>query len=152
MADRYKNFEELAKNEREGADFDIELINRESPCAVIAIHGGNIEPGTTEIARALAGEKYSFYSLVGKNSEEESEVLHITSSHFDEPKCLALVSKSERVISIHGKSGKDEFVMVGGLDAEIIKKISDSLKNAGFEIREATENVNGNLPENICNK
>lgn len=42
--------------------------------------------------------------------------------------------------------------MVGGLDMETIKKISNSLKNLGFEIRKATENLNGNLPENICNK
>jgi phage replication-related protein YjqB (UPF0714/DUF867 family) len=150
--DKYKNFEELARNEREGVDFDIELVDRVGSCAVISIHGGNIEPGTTEIARIIAGDKYSFYSFIGKKTEKESKDLHITSSHFDEPKCLELVSKTEKVISIHGEHGKEEFIMVGGLDIEAIKKIIDSLKNAGFEVREAMENVNGNLLENICNK
>lgn len=152
MSDKYKNFGELSREKKEGVDFDIELINRESPCAAIGIHGGNIELGTTEITRMLAGSEFSFYAFVGKKTEEESADLHITSSHFDEPKCLALVSKSEVVISIHGKSGEGEFVMVGGLDGELIKKISDSLKNAGFETRGATEDVNGNSPKNICNK
>ena len=149
--DKYKNFEELARNEMEGVDFDIELIDRNSPLAVIAIHGGNIEPGTTDIARALAGDDFSFYSFIGKKSENNSD-LHITSSNFDETRCLALVPRSEKVISIHGKRDEEEFVMIGGLDDETAKRISDSLASGGFEIRPATENVKGNSPENICNR
>lgn len=152
MSEKYRNFEELNSVETEGVDFDIELIDRNSPLAAIAIHGGNIEPGTTEIAKIISGEDLSFYSSIGKKAEGGNADLHITSSHFDEPKCLALVSKSEKVISIHGKSGKEEFVMLGGLDEEIIKKISELLAGGGFEVREATEEVKGDSPDNICNK
>lgn len=152
MRDKYKNFEELARSEKEGVDFDIELNDRESSCAVIAIHGGNIEPGTTEIARMLAGADFSFYSFIGKKNEKESEDLHIKSSHFDEPRCLDLTSRNEKTISIHGKVDEGEFVMVGGLDEEAIERINDSLTNAGFETRTPPENVNGNFSENICNK
>lgn len=152
MSDKYKNFLELSIVETEGVDFDIELIDRNSPLAVIAIHGGNIEPGTTEIAKIISGEDLSFYSSIGKKSEGENANLHITSSRFDEPRCLALVSKSEKVISVHGKSGKEGFVMLGGLDEAGIRKISELLASHGFEVREATEGVKGDSPENICNK
>ena len=153
MADKYNNFEDLARYEKEGLDFDIELKDRSSVYAVIAIHGGNIEPATTEIGCNLAGDDFSFYSFIGKKkTEQESEDLHITSSHFDEPRVLALVQRSPRVISIHGKSGRNEFIMVGGLDGEMVQKTKDVLMANNFVLFEAPDKVNGDSLGNICNK
>ena len=153
IQDVYKNFEELIQYEKEGIDFNIEVDDRGSRYAIIAIHGGGIEPGTTEIARALAGEIFSFYSFIGtKDTESENEKLHITSSHYDEPRCINLLSKSIKAISIHGKDSGEEFVMVGGLDEEVIKMLKGALAQNSFEVRNAPENVNGNSPDNICNR
>jgi len=153
MADKYKNFKDLAHHEKEDSDFGVELKDRHSAYVVIAIHGGNIEPATTEIARALAGDDFSFYSFTGKkNSEQESADLHITSSHFDEPRALELVQRSSKVISIHGKSGSEKFIMIGGLDGELIQRIKKALESNNFELDIAPDNVNGDSPENICNK
>lgn len=151
MADKYQNFEELKLHEKGGEDFEIELEERKSPIAVIAIHGGKIERGTTEVARKLAGDKYSFYSFSGLK-ETDNTGLHITSSHFDEPQCCNLVSKSQSIISIHGENNDDSFVMVGGKDEELIEKTSNSLKLAGFQILRPNEGINGNFLNNICNK
>ncbi len=153
MLDKYKNFFELENNEKEGIDFSIEIIDRGNRYAIIAIHGGKIEPATTEIARALAGKDLSFYSFAGnKDTEEESEKLHITSTRFDEPKCLDLVRRSTCAISIHGRFGESDFVMVGGLDDVLITKIMNALQSAGFKTERPAENVNGNSSRNICNK
>jgi phage replication-related protein YjqB (UPF0714/DUF867 family) len=153
MPDTYKNFEELSRHEKEGIDYKVEIQDRASAWAVLAIHGGNIEPGTTEIARLIAGGTFSFYSFIGrKTMEGESRALHITSSHFDEPQGLALVTKSEKVISIHGEGSAESFIMVGGRDSEMIEKMKEILKSNGFELREAPDNLNGDSEKNICNR
>lgn len=37
--------------------------NRRAPVAIIAPHGGSIEPGTSEIAATIAGDSQSFYAF-----------------------------------------------------------------------------------------
>ena len=50
--DYYSNFEELKENTTEGKDWRIKTKNRkDNHILVTAIHGGGIEPGTTELAR-----------------------------------------------------------------------------------------------------
>jgi Poly-gamma-glutamate hydrolase len=51
MADRYKNFLELATKETQGIDFRARLQQRAGKVVVLAPHGGSIEPG------ALSKEK-----------------------------------------------------------------------------------------------
>jgi len=152
MADIYQHFEELQQHQEEGKDFEVEIIDRKSGIIVVAIHGGNIEPGTTEIAKAIAGEEFSFYGFAGKSTIEESQILHITSTNFDEPRCASLISHSSKVISVHGLASLENFIMLGGLDKELIRKLHVAFINAGFELRPALEYLNGNSSENICNK
>lgn len=152
ISDTYGSFPELAAHEKEGVDFAVEVAKRDSPISVIAIHGGNIEPATTEIARAIAGDTFSCYSFVGNGSVEACEKLHITSANFDEPRCLELVNETIKTVSIHGMAENAEFVMIGGLDAELIRTIERALDAGGFVTRMAPEHVNGDSPENICNR
>ncbi len=151
--DKYRNFEELEKHEKRGGDFDIEKIVRKSGLAVIAIHGGGIEPGTTEIARCIAGENHSFYTFIGRREDRSNFTdLHITSDNFDEPECLELVSKHKKIIAIHGEKSKDdEFVMVGGLDDKLKNKIGRMLTDAGFVLKKTAGNLTGEGPTNVCN-
>lgn len=88
--DKYINFQALADVCKEGADYSIICRNNASHVAVIAPHGGGIEPGTSEIARAIAGDDLSFYAFQGVRPEKNSE-LHITSENFDEPRGIGLV-------------------------------------------------------------
>ena len=55
MMDRYKNFAELQKGEKANEDYTIFYHEADSGIAVMALHGGGIEPGTIDIADALAG-------------------------------------------------------------------------------------------------
>ena len=115
MDDAYPDFSALAKSEREGIDFRVVLRRTASEVCVVAPHGGAIEPGTSEIAGAVAGDSCSLYVFEGLKLEDNS-TLHITSTRFDEPGCLALVEASAVVITVHGEHSSGEWVCVGGRD------------------------------------
>jgi phage replication-related protein YjqB (UPF0714/DUF867 family) len=63
--DRYKSFSELKRHEEEGVDFRIFIVDRKVRAAIIAPHGGWIEPGTPEIAAIIAGTVHSLYCFEG---------------------------------------------------------------------------------------
>src|SRR5512136_758469 len=102
MTSPYKNFEELAQQEVEGKDYQIKFRLRDERVLIMAPHGGKIEPTTTMIAEAIAGENYSCYSFEGLK-EEGNGVLHIESHIFDEPQALQAVKKADVVITVHGQ-------------------------------------------------
>jgi len=147
----YKNFAELNAVEKNGVAFRLQVKNRRVPWVVIAPHGGGIEPGTTEIASAIAGRSCSLYTFDGLRSNG-NELLHITSTLFDEPRCLHLVQASDRVLAIHGCIGSEPIVYVGGLDVESGNRIMTALRNNGFEVAVANTQFQGTQPENICNR
>jgi phage replication-related protein YjqB (UPF0714/DUF867 family) len=68
----------------------------------VAPHGGGIEPGTSELADAIAGSDLSFYTFEGLKSSGNTD-LHITSTRFDEPMCLTLLASSSVVVTLHGE-------------------------------------------------
>ena len=150
-ADKYQNFAELIRHEREGVDFRICRTIRPSPVAIIALHGGKIEPGTSEIVSAIARDRYSLYCFEGLKRCGNGD-LHITSTNFDEPGCLDLLARCDVVVVIHGLRGDDKFVDVGGLDVKLRNAICGSL-SARFDARVAeTGRYAGVSPANICNR
>jgi phage replication-related protein YjqB (UPF0714/DUF867 family) len=59
--DKYTNIGELKRNENDGEDYTILYREVPSKIAIMAPHGGGIEP--IDIADYLAGCDYTFYSL-----------------------------------------------------------------------------------------
>jgi len=107
MADKYRNFAELARSESSGIDYDV-LVRRARPAfAIIAPHGGGIEPGTSEIADAVADRTHSFYAFEGLKPSGNTD-LHITSTRFDEPMCLTVLGHTEVVVTLHGEHSEDD--------------------------------------------
>ncbi len=150
--DKYRNFEELKNNETEGKDYTVHFRNTGSEIAVIAPHGGGIEPGTFDIADEIAGKEFSFYSFKGKK-KEGNRFLHISSTRFDEPAGLETAKNAFTVITIHGCSDADETVYIGGRNNCLVKKLSDRLKAKGFNVKEeCAGELAGVKPENICNR
>ena len=91
MADKYSNYAELAAAENEGIDFEVVLVKRDPPrVAVIASHAGGIEPRTGPIAKEIVATEFSLYCFSGLKNARNKD-LHITSHHFDEPRCLELI-------------------------------------------------------------
>jgi phage replication-related protein YjqB (UPF0714/DUF867 family) len=140
--------------DREGIDYRICLVRRPSAVAIVAPHGGTIEPRTSEIASAIAGHTYSLYCFEGLRPCKHRE-LHITSNHFDEPKGCMLVENSDVVVAVHGvedSTPKAEFIEVGGLDADLCDAIRAKLKEADFDARIAAKGREGKSRANICNR
>ncbi|MEV6839948.1 poly-gamma-glutamate hydrolase family protein [Streptomyces sp. NPDC051133] len=151
--DTYDDFAELAAHETEGVDWTREL--RPAPgsdLAHIAIHGGGIEVGTTEAANAAAGDSHNYYSFRGRKKTSTNRVLHITSSHFDEPRCVALQNSMVRTVSWHGFHSTTKITEVGGLDEQFKLWVKRSLQHAGFTVIDAAAERAGRNPTNICNR
>jgi phage replication-related protein YjqB (UPF0714/DUF867 family) len=148
----YRSFRELADCEVDGQDYRIRIELRDPHVLIMAPHGGKIEPTTAEIAEAIAGVDYSFYSFEGFKKDGNS-VLHIESHLFDEPRALEAVEKADIVITVHGQiDQKEEFVMVGGLHDRLRSRIKQQLEAGGFQTRPPTEGLMGTDPQNICNR
>lgn len=86
----YNSFAALASAQIEGIDYQRSW--RSSPISTLlhlAIHGGGIEQGTSELASAAAGDVHDFYTFDGIKQANNGD-LHITSTSFDDPQALAL--------------------------------------------------------------
>ena len=152
MADTYKNFKGLSDVEKEDVDFKIFTENVKSRIAIIAPHGGGIEPGTSEIARAISNGKYNCNCFDGIKKKKNKDLLHITSTNFDEPECIAVCQSSDTVVAIHGADDDDDIVFVGGLNKELKIAMIEKLKKAGFKAKEDTTGHSGQDIGNLCNK
>lgn len=147
--DSYSNFFELRQNERAGLDFQIRTRCGYTGILLLAPHGGNIEPGCSEIADACAAEEHSLYSFEGLKPSGNWG-LHIASTRFDEPTCMQLLQQSTTAIVIHGCRQADDTVYLGGLDAILAERIGRFLRDAGFNIG-SKNGIEGRSRCNICN-
>ncbi len=148
--DSYANYSELAADRVEGVDYEIISRDTDSDTAVIAIHGGAIEPGTSELAETVAGDEYDFYTFYGMMPSDNLS-LRITSTNFDEPIARNLVEESDRTLSIHGFTGSTELTYVGGRDQDMVDRLKKSLAAAGFEVADAPMRLAATDVLNICN-
>lgn len=150
--DRYRSYAELKRKESLGKDFAICVMPCPSTIAVIAPHGGKIEPRTTEVASQIAGENFNLYLFQGTRAQENYAALHITSHLFDETSCLALLSTCETVVAIHGCKGEEEHVMLGGLDASLKNRICKALQAEGLQVETENHAFMATDKNNICNR
>jgi len=151
--DVYGKFAELKEVEREGVDYCLCVVQREnSSTVVVAPHGGGIEPGMSEVARKIAEDDLSLAIFEGKKSAGNAR-LHITSTNFDEPRCLELVQATDSVVAIHGEGSNEPVVFLGGRDKKLGTQIRTALEGHGYKVK-AHENpeLQGMATANICNR
>ena len=148
--------------------------NPETQKIVMAIHGGGIEPGTSEIALAAAGyhpatlipvddgrglhDLWLFEGLLSKRNDD----LHVAAINYNEPIATELVQNARRCLSLHGctdaKAKVSEthplgIIQIGGLDFELRHIVMEELAAAGIPAEIATdEELKGEDPRNIGNK
>jgi phage replication-related protein YjqB (UPF0714/DUF867 family) len=147
--DRYPDFENLKNSEHLSTDYLIRWRIGGSGIAILAIHGGGIEPGTSRIADAIAGANHSFYAFEGIKIGGNL-ALHITSNRFDEPTALEIVCHADIIISIHGSAVIEPVIHLGGLDVEVRDRIRQELERAGFRA-DLAQRFRGTDHKNICN-
>ncbi len=152
--DYYRNFTDLSGTEKEGLDFRIVEQDRDQPVTIIAPHGGKIEPGTSEVATAIAASDFNLYLFEGiKPDGHDNFILHITSANFDEPRALAIMRKSYFGISIHGFIEDHlEIVEVGGANLVIAASIVKALNAIGIATVFPSKRYPGQHPQNIVNQ
>lgn len=151
MADRYANFAALAKSEMPGA-YAIRLRDAGSKVVVAAPHGGAIEPGTSEVALALAADDFSYYLFEGKRNSANAE-LHITSTNFDEPQCLRLIACAEVVVAVHGEASVEPVIFLGGRHSKLAAAMRDALVAGGFRVETHDRpDLQGRDSTNIVNR
>lgn len=151
MTDRYRTFTELAAAEREGDGFRTKAIDRASQIAVVAPHGGAIEPGTSRIAQALAGPNSSLYLFEALKPGRHRDY-HVASHRFDDPIALDLLSRAEIAVAIHGRRDTDSpAIWLGGLAIELRDAICCSLTEHDF-LAVTSSKLPGRNPMNICNR
>ncbi len=146
----YINFKELRRREVEDIDYRIRCRQGRTGILIMAPHGGNIEPGTSRIADAIAGTEHAFYAYEGLKTGRNSR-LHITSRRFDEPAGCRLAADADKVLTIHGCSDVESLVFVGGMDRALAANVWKALARDAFHLKESPR-IPGKHPQNICNR
>jgi phage replication-related protein YjqB (UPF0714/DUF867 family) len=152
MRDRYITVAELERAERRGIGFQTVVRPGSTEWAVLAPHGGGIEPGTSELARAIAGTEHSLYLFEGLRLSGNSR-LHITSTNFDDPTALLLLQHIPYALTIHGSGDRVPRIAIGGLDTRSGGRILDALRESGLPAEwDTDEHHPGTSPRNLCNR
>ncbi|HTM30946.1 MAG TPA: poly-gamma-glutamate hydrolase family protein [Vicinamibacterales bacterium] len=141
--------------------------NAETQKLVMAIHGGGIEAGTSEIALATAGFNpatlmpsadglgiHDFWLFEGLLPRGNGR-LHVTASNYDDPIATELVRNANRCISLHGCTDRQANgrIQLGGLDIELRDIVLEALTAAHLEAEIATNPLlDGSRPDNVANK
>ena len=150
LADTYANFADLKQAEPDA--FEIKTRYRRSKLIIMAIHGGGIEAGTSELASDIAGNDHDFYAFEGIKSDSNS-TLHITSTKFDEPTALNMVDAADRCVSLHGFGSTTKKVYVSGRDTQLRDAVYNALIAWGFPAdKNPPSQYAGTSINNICNK
>lgn len=148
----YTDFIELQQNEQEELDYRIIVHHRNPDIAILAIHGGNIEPGTSEIAAALGERLYASTYLFEGLKLRGNQVLHITSCLFNEPFGVSMAANAQTTLSIHGHYDvHNALVYIGGRNETYKNLIQQYLSKAGFQTDHAPQHLSGMKGNNITN-
>jgi phage replication-related protein YjqB (UPF0714/DUF867 family) len=146
----YESFEALRECEKEGMDFLICVRPGRTGITVMAPHGGEIEPGTSEIARAIAGSEHGFYAFEG-HKPRNNMMLHLTSTHFDEPLGTRIAGESRLVLTIHGCHNDREIIYFGGRCGAMLERALEVFTECGFVVA-VHQKLKGQQASNLCNR
>jgi phage replication-related protein YjqB (UPF0714/DUF867 family) len=140
---------------------------------VLAIHGGGIEPGTSELCLGIAGyhpasfittpgqPTYDYWMFEGLRASNNAE-LHVTATSCDDPIALSLSAGARRVLSLHGctpaqlgLTDDSQAVFVGGRDIVMRDRLAKIYLNIGIQtLTEDAGNfgLEGSNQRNIVNR
>ncbi|MFI8961587.1 poly-gamma-glutamate hydrolase family protein [Streptomyces sp. NPDC053493] len=149
--------------------------------AVIAPHGGGIEPGTSELCMAIAG--YTPFdtttapetaAIPGETQRDywmfealaNSGAQHVTSTHCDDPAALAVCANNLYAVSLHGfeETGQKK-IIIGGRDERLKRNLQAAFVKYGMTspmtylewnvsvvYAAPGDAINGDDPANIVNR
>jgi phage replication-related protein YjqB (UPF0714/DUF867 family) len=163
---------DYARRHKRHESFDNSLSERYGfpETAIIALHGGGIETGTSELCLAVAGyhpdtfamttPTYDYWMFEGLRPSNNDE-LHVTATHCDDPVARAMCGGSRNALSLHGCTPSQaglpadtQAVLVGGRNSTLTGYLLESLAAAGFLAIDAVDldSLAGVEPDNIANR
>ncbi len=148
--DFYSSLDELKKDCKQDVDYRIRSTDRKSRATIVSPHGGNIEIGTSELAEAIAHDRYNLFDFAGLRPGQGRKT-HVTSSHFRDPVLQRLLGASEVCIAIHGMKGTKDLIYSGGLNAKLKRIITEKLQAAGFDVNANPPRLTGADKDNFVN-
>jgi len=152
MADLYPSMTALEAATVKGVDWDIYTVDNDNDVMISSIHGGGIEIGTSELnvlVRELGGyDSFIFEALRTSNNSE----LHVTSTNYDEPTLVSMVTNRKQNVAIHGASGDTAIIYVGGLDICLRNTIWEELTKRGVNAQIAPSDIIGEETTNVSNR
>lgn len=154
MADTYADSYDLMKNRKYETEFSMRLKRGRSGIVYFTPHGGGIESGASELAEFSADAEDSYYCFEGRLGSGNS-VLHVTSTHFNEPNAVKLVRQHKIAVSYHGYSDTAvKNTKLGGLDDLLRQYVGEEFTSAGipWEQEPAGSDIAGAEPGNIVNE
>ncbi|OKI06259.1 hypothetical protein A6A06_37580 [Streptomyces sp. CB02923] len=166
---------DYARRYRRHAMFDDDRTERHgfAKSVILALHGGGIEIGTSELCLAIAGYDpeslaptspqgpvYDYWMFEGVRKKDNG-YLHVTSTNCDDHVARSLCASSLNALSLHGckpeqadlPSGTPA-VLVGGLNATLRSYLLAEFKAVGIRAQDATgiSDLSGTAPDNIVNR
>ena len=151
MSDTYRNFFELQRACTEGVDYRLKMAERGGDILILTPHGGGIEIGASELVEAIAGKGLSYYLFEGLRANG-NDLLHITSTRFDEPGCLRMLARCQTALALHGCRGREEVIYVGGRDIDLGNRLMAALTAGDFKTQRGDGHLAGRYAKNICNR
>ena len=143
----------LQRNFIQGRDFRIAFGDSNvEKCLLAAPHGCGIEPGTSEIMRAVAElGSWAWYEFAGFLRGGNREALLIPSPAFDEPTFVSLRARAGFCVEFHGSSqAGDPVVYVGGNwergRTTMTEAINERCEDHGIKAIDAMTQISGLQP------
>ena len=127
-----QSFSEVVMTATKDKDYRLVIRDRSSATTVVAVHGGNIDPLTSELAESIAGDTYNLYVFCGLRAD--SDGLHVPTRSFQEMRLSGLMRRSRVALSIEGVAGGDAIVHIGGRNRRLRTVLGDLLGFAGFQV------------------
>jgi len=149
----YSSFADLYASE-EATDYTIKTTDIGSGTTILALHGGGIERGTSELVEALNGQgKYNTYLFEGLKATDNGS-LFIRAIDFDEPTAVSLAQNSDYTVSVIGAAGDEEITYVGGQNKLLAELIRLHLVTKGYNVKTLSipDRIAGVMNSNIVNK
>jgi len=153
FAGGYHSFADLSAAE-DPADYSIQATDNGRDTTILALHGGGIERGTSELAEAISGQgKYNTYLFEGLKATD-NQSLFLKAIDFDEPKAVSLVQDSDYTVSIVGAVGDEETTYIGGQNRMLAELIKLHLMTKGYHVETLSipDRIAGVMDSNIVNQ
>ena len=119
--------------------------------AILAFHGGGIEPGTEQICRYIAKKSNSSLYVFSSRKKTGNWDCHISCrkiSPCDSANLSEIIDQCKVGIAIHGHAKDNEDIYVSGINKRLLKLISDNLK-IRFDRDSIKTNLDLDLPDDV---